>query len=79
MAVSVSSIGESFVAEKPRQLLEGAFMTLSVGGMTLADYDVAPDGKRFVMMQGEQQAQEMKATFVFNWFDDLRRTFSPGR
>jgi hypothetical protein len=31
------------------------------------------------MLQGEQQAQEMKATFVFNWFDDLRRTFSPGR
>jgi serine/threonine-protein kinase len=79
MAVSVSSAGESFVAEKPRQLYEGAFMTLSVGGMTLADYDVAPDGKRFVMMQGEQKAQEMKATFVFNWFEDLRRTFSPGR
>jgi serine/threonine-protein kinase len=76
IVVSYRSEGESFVAETPRKLFEGAFLSLSVGGMTLADYDVGPDGKRFVMMQGEEHAQEMKVTFVFNWFEDLRRTFS---
>ena len=78
MLVSYRSDGDTFVAETPRKLFEGPFLSLSVGGMTLADYDVAPDGKRFVMMQGEEHVQEMKVTFVFNWFDDLRRTFSGG-
>ncbi|HEY7700391.1 MAG TPA: hypothetical protein VIE88_18330, partial [Vicinamibacteria bacterium] len=53
--VSVDPSGTSFVADKPQQLFNGPFLSLSIYGSTLADYDVAPDGKRFVMMQGEEQ------------------------
>jgi len=76
--VSVDPSGESFVADKPRQLFNGPFLSLSIYGSTLADYDVAPDGKRFVMMQGEEQLRNTKVTVVFNWFEVLKRTFSAG-
>jgi len=76
--VSVDPSGESFVADKPRQLFDGPFLSLSIYGSTLADYDVAPDGKRFVMMQGEEQLRNTKVTVVFNWFEVLKKTFSAG-
>ncbi|MGH9388779.1 MAG: protein kinase domain-containing protein, partial [Vicinamibacteria bacterium] len=76
MVVAVDPTGASLVADKPRKLFEGPFLTLTLYGSTLADYDVAPDGKRFVMMQGEQQAQTTKVTFVFHWLEELERTFS---
>ena len=76
--VSVDPSGESFVADKPRQLFNGPFLSLSIYGSTLADYDVAPDGKRFVMMQGEEQLRNTKVTVVFNWFEVLKKTFSAG-
>jgi serine/threonine-protein kinase len=76
--VSVDPSGESFVADKPRQLFDGPFLSLSIYGSTLADYDVSPDGKRFVMMQGEEQLRNTKVTVVFNWFEVLKKTFSAG-
>jgi serine/threonine-protein kinase len=76
--VSVDGSGASFVADKPRQLFTGPFLSLSIYGSTLADYDVAPDGKRFVMMEGEEQLRNTKVTVVFHWFEDLNRTFSGG-
>lgn len=76
MVVSVNPSGDSFVADRPRELFEGSFLTLTIYGSTLADYDVAPDGKRFVMMQGEEQSRRTKVTFVFHWLEDLARTFS---
>jgi len=76
--VSVDPSGESFIADKPRQLFDGPFLSLSIYGSTLADYDVSPDGKRFVMMQGEEQLRNTKVTVVFNWFEVLKKTFSAG-
>jgi Tol biopolymer transport system component len=76
MVVSVDPSGESFVADRPRKLFDGSFLTLTIYGSTLADYDVAPDGNHFVMMQGEEQTRKTKVTFVFHWFEDLDRTFS---
>ena len=39
---------------------------------SLANFDVTPDGRRFVMMQEDP---EMRAQFnvVLNWFDELKR------
>ena len=76
--VSVDPSGGSFVADKPRQLFKGPYLSLSIYGSTLADYDVSPDGRRFVMMEGEQQLRNTKVTVVFNWFEVLKRTFSSG-
>jgi hypothetical protein len=40
----------------------------------LDEYDVAPDGQRFVMIRtkGEGEAPKSLAV-VLNWFDDLKR------
>jgi hypothetical protein len=46
----------------------------------LGDYDVAPDGQRFVMVRtrGEDAAPKSLAV-VLGWFDDLKRRMSAGK
>jgi len=74
--VDVDGAGASFRAETPLKLIEGPFLSLSLGGLTLADYDVHPDGERFVMMQEDPESTPIQAThavFVFDWFSELDR------
>jgi hypothetical protein len=55
-------------------LYQGPFLRHAVA----ADYDVA-DTERFVMFKGDQMEGESNhshLTFVSNWFEELRRTFS---
>ncbi len=61
--VPVDIAGSSFVAGKPRLLFEGPFLSLSLAGLTLADYDVHPDGERFVMMQADPEASIRSPSF----------------
>ena len=69
MAVKYALKGDSFVAEKPRVWL------LKLGGAT--DFDLSADGKRLaaVMPVGTREAPkpEHEVTFLFNFFDYLRR------
>ena len=55
-------------AGHPRLLFEGRFNTFG----SLANFDVAPDGRRFLMIQ---ESPEVRAQFnvVLNWFDELKR------
>jgi hypothetical protein len=63
MAVNVET-GAAFRAGVPRMLFEKAS----------SDYDVAPDGKRFLMLKPSAAAAESSDLHVIlNWFDDLRR------
>ena len=69
MAVAVSSTTE-FRADAPRPLFEGRYLSSLPGRM----YDVAPDGKRFLMVQDAERAP-MKPTqmiLVQNWFEELK-------
>ena len=51
-----------------RPLFEGNYQQDSNG----TDYDVAPDGQRFLMVQpSEQPATQVNV--VLNWFEDLKR------
>ena len=39
-----------------------------------SDYDVAPDGKRFLMLKPFEATEDLTEIHVIvNWFDDLRR------
>ncbi|HLE20683.1 MAG TPA: hypothetical protein VJB88_06150, partial [Vicinamibacteria bacterium] len=85
MVASVEATGATFRAGKPRQLLQGSFRGgtngVALAGNTFADYEVAPDGQRFVMFpSGEDsgQAEHPHVTLVTHWFDELRRTFAGG-
>ena len=39
-------------------------------GITIPNYDVSPDGERFVMVKDESNASRLNV--VLNWFDELR-------
>ena len=63
MAVDVET-GGAFRAEAARALFE----------KVSSDYDVAPDGKRFLMLKPSTAATDSTEIHVIlNWFDDLRR------
>jgi hypothetical protein len=69
MAVKYAVKGDSFVAEKPRVWL------LKLGGAT--DFDLSADGKRLAAVMPvetrEAPKPEHEVTFLFNFFDYLRR------
>jgi dipeptidyl aminopeptidase/acylaminoacyl peptidase len=60
-----------FAAAKPKLLSEGHYET----GLYFfsANYDVSPDGQRFLMIKAsEQEPTATQINVVLNWFEDLR-------
>ena len=46
----------------------------------LGDYDVAPDGQRFVMVRGRgEEAAPRSLAVVLGWFEDLKRRMAAGK
>jgi len=62
-------------AGQPKVLFEGRFTRI---GWATANYDLSPDGKRFLMIKGEDTAPPTQIHLVVNWADELRRLV-PGR
>ena len=63
MAVDVET-GATFRAGTPRMLFE----------KVSSDYDVAPDGRRFLMLKpAATMPESTELHVILNWFDDLRR------
>ena len=60
-----------FRASTPRVLFEGDF--LSHDHPSKRNYDIAPDGKRFLMIQSEAEPVYTKVKIVLNWFEELKR------
>ena len=60
----------SFNAGKPRLLFEGRFQA---GFPGQPNYDVAPDGRRFLMVESEWEPTVTKLNVVLNWFEELSR------
>ena len=67
MAVSVTT-QPAFSAGAPRVLFEGRFARL---GWAQANYDVSPDGRRFLMIQGDDPALPTSLRLITNWFTEL--------
>jgi serine/threonine-protein kinase len=69
MAVAVEADPE-FSAARPRLLFEGRYSRSSV----LANYDITPDGQRFLLVNpGEQESALTQINVVLNWFEELKR------
>ena len=61
-----------FAAVKPKLLFEGHYET----GIypSLPNYDVSPDGRRFLMIKSsEQETAATQINVVLNWLEDLKR------
>jgi hypothetical protein len=66
-AATISGSPPAVVARRP--LFDGAYLT--DGGFT--NYDVAPDGKHFLMLQSvDRQAETI---LVYNWAAELRKSW----
>jgi serine/threonine-protein kinase len=76
MAVEVET-SPAFQARTPKMLFEAEHAQSFDGSGQ--DYDVSPDGRRFVMLkQGvAPQAQAGEMRVVLNWFEELRRRVPP--
>jgi len=73
MVVVPVSIGETFTAGKPRSLFSGRYAF-----DLLHNYDVSPDGKRFLMIQEDEEAARPRFHVILNWFDELERLVPAG-
>jgi eukaryotic-like serine/threonine-protein kinase len=67
MVVDVSG-GVDLTLSQPRQLFEQPYVFQNI---SLANYDVSPDGQRFVMIKDEAGAGRLNV--VLNWTDELKR------
>ena len=72
MVVNYTASGNSFQADKPRLWSPGQFTTRG----TILNYAQHPDGKRFAVLKAPnaiEPAPINKASFIFNFFDELRQ------
>jgi tRNA A-37 threonylcarbamoyl transferase component Bud32 len=62
----------TFAAAKPTQLFEGHY---EMGNYAfLQNYDVSPDGRRFLMVKaGDQAASAAQINIVLNWSEEIKR------
>ncbi len=71
MAVAIER-EPKFSAGLPRLLFEGRFV--GTGPVhAQRNYDISPDGQRFLMIKREEDLMPTELTVVFNWFEELKR------
>jgi dipeptidyl aminopeptidase/acylaminoacyl peptidase len=70
MAVAIETEPELSVGTV-RPLFEGRFLLGPT--WTPRNYDISPDGQRFLMIKSEQDLVPTELIVVFNWFEELKR------
>ena len=72
MAVAIETESEPELSVgTPRLLFEGRF--LPGPNWARRNYDISPDGQRFLMIQREQDLVPTEIIVVLNWFEELKR------
>lgn len=66
----------SFKAGKARVLFEGRY---AEGPPGIANYDVSPDGRRFLMVEGDYAKPADSLVYLEGWSEVLRRRVPAGR
>ena len=72
MVASYKVEGDSFRAEKPQLWNKGQFTDRGIN----RNFDIHPDGQRFAVLKSPESQTDTKldrVTFIFNFFDELRR------
>jgi serine/threonine-protein kinase len=76
MAVDIAT-QPSFAAGTPRMLFEGQYVPAPGAS---PNYDVSPDGQRFLMLKPiEQAAGPTQINVVLNWFEELKQKVPTGK
>jgi hypothetical protein len=67
----------TFSAGKPKMLFEGPYVPTP---RSFPDYDVSPDGQRFLMLKPSQQTQSpAQINVALNWFEELKQRVPTGK
>jgi eukaryotic-like serine/threonine-protein kinase len=76
MAVDIAT-QPGFSAGTPRMLFEGRYIPAP---FPTTNYDVSPDGQRFLMIKPseQEQAASTQINVVLNWFEELKRRVPTG-
>jgi len=78
MMASAVQIKPTFAAAKPKLLFVRHYEATPQS--FLANYDVSPDGQRFLMIKAsEQESAATQINVVLNWSDELRRLAPTGQ
>jgi Tol biopolymer transport system component len=78
MAVEITT-QPSFSAGKPKVLFAGQYQP-SPNPVPNANYDVTPDGQRFIMLKpGGQEQAPTQINVVLNWFEELKQKVPTGK
>jgi Tol biopolymer transport system component/predicted Ser/Thr protein kinase len=72
MAVSIQTV-PALNAGTPRLLFEGRYEQSDIG----RNYDLSPDGKRFVMVRSDETEATAQIHVVLNWLDELKLRRQP--
>jgi hypothetical protein len=78
MAVSVDTAVAQLRASAPKKLFEGSYYegtgaSCEMGGPSSANYDVTPDGQRFLMVKDSTaEIAGTQVVVVLNWAGELR-------
>ena len=76
MAVRLEERGGSLVVSSPSPVIDDPYRPDTSGAHAVANYDIAPDGKRFVMVEVPQETAAIHITrleVILNWLDELKR------
>jgi serine/threonine-protein kinase len=76
MAVDITA-QPGFAVGTPRMLFEGRY---ELAPFPVANYDVSPDGERFLMLKPSESAETAptQINVVLNWFEELKRRVPTG-
>jgi hypothetical protein len=67
----------TFSPGKPKMLFEGPYVPTP---RSFPDYDVSPDGQRFLMLKANELAQApAQINVVLNWFEELKQKVPTGK
>ena len=75
MVVSVQT-EPTFVPGQPEVLFEGEYRRTPRNSGS-RNYDVTPDGQRFLMVEGRETSQAVPIHVTLNWFEELRELVPP--
>jgi serine/threonine-protein kinase len=78
MAVEIAT-KPSFSAGTPKMLFEGPYQSLPT--ISTPNYDVSPDGQRFLMLKSSESAVTAppQINVVLNWFEELKQKVPTGK
>ena len=72
MAVAIHTT-QTVNAGTPRRLFEGRYERSDIG----RNYDLSPDGKRFVMIRSDEPGGTTQVNVVVNWLSELAARRQP--